>query len=259
MVKFYDIHLHPKIDNAEEIIKIAEKLGWHGICLVEYFNNSNSFKKFSENISNLKKDTNIEIFTGAKIKANNRNEIAKLARKAMNCADLIFGYGNFNVNREFAECFEMDILSHPERNIPNDFMDQKNSGIDHIIAKLLAEHKTAIEINFSDILNVYGLLRAQVMGRITQNIKLARKYNCLSILTSGADNMWGMRAPGEFVAVGKALGMTESDAKNSVSRNPEMLIQKSLDRKDPCVILDGVQVLEWGDQKPEGKKMFGWY
>ena len=77
-MKFYDLHIHPKnLKEAGEIIKTAEKLGWRGICLVEYFNDSNNFKNFSESVLNLKKDTDIEIFIGAKIKAKNINDIRK--------------------------------------------------------------------------------------------------------------------------------------------------------------------------------------
>jgi len=138
-------------------------------------------------------------------------------------------------------------------------MDQKNSGIDHIIAKLLTDHKTALEINFSGILNSYGVIRAQMMGRMSQNIKLARKYNCLSILASSARDVYGMRSSRELVSIGKALGMTEQEARDSVSKNPEKIIQKSLDRKNPNVITTGLEVICWGEQKPREKKMFGRY
>lgn len=259
-MKAYDLHIRPKNpEEAGKIIKIAEKLKWKGICLVEYFNDLNNFKKFRENVLNLKKDAGIEIFIGAEIKGKNRNEIQKNAQKSMNYADIIFACGSFDINREFAEVWGIDVLAHPEAQVQKDFMDQKNSGIDHIIANLLFEHKTAVEINFSNILNTYGLVRAQVMGRMSQNIKLARKYNCLSILASDASDMWGMRAPREFIAVGKTLGMTEHEAKSSITTNPEKIIQKSLDRGSPDVILSGLEVLKWGEQERQEKKMFGWY
>jgi len=258
-MKFYDLNIHPEnLKEAGDIVKTAEKLGWHGICLVEYFNDLNNFKKFSEGVLNLKKDTALEIFTGAKIKAKNIKDIRKNARKSLNYADIIFACGDFNINREF-QIPEIDVLSYPERGIQRDFNDQKNSGIDHIISKLLAGHKAAYEINFSGILDSYGIVRAQIMGRIIQNIKLSRKYNFLTILASGAGDMYGMRAPLDFIAVAKALGMTGTEAKNSVTRNPEKILVKSINRKNPDVIMEGLEVVDWGGQKPDGNKMFGWY
>ena len=68
-MKFYDLHVHPKTpEKAGEIIKTAERLGWDGICLVEPFDNLNNFKKFRDNVLNLRNDTKIEIFIGAEIK-----------------------------------------------------------------------------------------------------------------------------------------------------------------------------------------------
>jgi len=90
-MKFYDIHLQPKnLEEASEMANTAERLGWHGICLVEYFDDLNDFKKFRKNILNLKKDVKIEIFIGAEIKGKNRHEIKKNARKSLNYADITF-------------------------------------------------------------------------------------------------------------------------------------------------------------------------
>jgi len=68
-----------------------------------------------------------------------------------------------------------------------------------------------------------------------------------------------MRAPRDFITVGKALGMTETEAKNSVSENPGKIIQKSLDRKNPSVIMSGLDVVTWGKNKHAEKKMSGLY
>ena len=87
---------------------------------------------------------------------------------------------------------------------------------------------------------------------------LARKYGTPLVLTSGARDKWGLRAPGELMAFGKCLGMTELEARDAVS--PAALLKKVSDRKNPNVILKGLEVLEWGKSKSKDKKkMFGWY
>lgn len=259
-MKFYDLHLHPKNqEDAISMIKTAERLGWHGVCLVEHFSGRDDFRRFHESVSGLKKDAGIEVFTGAEIKGKNRQDIQKNARKSLEFADIIFAHGSCDVNREIAEAGEIDVICHPERDVQRDFMDQKNSGIDHIISKLLFESNAAVEINFSDIINSYGFVRARIMGRMSQNIGLAREYNFLSVLASGACSVFGMRSPMDFIAVCKSLGMTDAEAKNSVSKNPERIIQKSVDRKNPNAIMSGLDVVAWGSNKPAEKKISGLY
>jgi ribonuclease P/MRP protein subunit RPP1 len=270
---YYDLHVHPEKrgeDNIEGTIKIAEKLGWGGICLVEYFQEKKSkdFKNFSEEVSKVKKQTNLdlEIFIGAKIRGEN---IRREARKALQFADIILVHGGINgINRKASECWEVDILCHPEsvegeeKKIMKDFIHQKNSGLDHVIAKLLSEKKIALEINFSQVLNSRGILRVQKIGRMKQNILLARKYKVPLIITSGAGDEFSLRAPRELAAFGRTIGgMTDKEVKDAIEKNPLELIKKVEDRKNPDIILKGLEVLDWGKQekKKEKKKMYGWY
>lgn len=255
--RYYDLHINA--ENFEEKIKLAEHLGWNGICLVREFDGK--FPSFFEEIEKLKRKADIEILVGAEITAKTKKEISKEARASLEYADIILANGgSSNVNRSVSECWEVDILCNPEGGVEKDFSDYKNSGVDHIIAKLMAEKFIALEINFSEILNSYGVLRSQILGRMKQNLILAKKYNVPVILASGARDKFAMRSPRELMAIGISFGMKERDAKKSVEENPLKIIKKSQDRKDPNVIMKGLEVVQWGDQKPvERKKMFGWY
>jgi len=254
--KYYDLHVSAK--DFEEKIELAEHLGWNGICLVEDFDSN--FKSFSKEIECLKKKSKIDILIGAKISTKIPNEIRRKSRAALGYADLILvDGGDEDINRAASECWEVDILCHPET-IDKDFMDQKNSGVDHIMARFMSERFIALEIDFSRILNSHGMLRSQIMGKMRQNVMLARKYDVPTIITSNADDRWSLRAPRELISIGISLGMTEVIAKKAVGENPLKIIKKSRDRKDPNVIMKGLEVIDWGNSKPmERKRMFGWY
>ncbi|RLI93890.1 MAG: hypothetical protein DRO90_02915, partial [Candidatus Altiarchaeales archaeon] len=204
------------MNDAENKIRIAEKLGWNGICFVMEFEN-NRFKDFLGDIDNLREKTEIEILSGALISAPSTMKLRRLARDALRCADLVIvDGGDGKVNRAASECWEVDILSHPEKNEERDFMRQKNSGIDHVIARLLAEKFIAIEFNFFEILNSSGMRRSQILGRMQQNVRLARKYNVPIIITSGAIDKYDLRSPRDLMSFGKLIGMTDLEAKSSI-------------------------------------------
>jgi len=244
--RFYDLNVSGKADD----LKTAEGLEWDGVCLSRKFDKN--FGKFCDEVSGLKPE--LDILIGARIEA----PVRKNARKAIELADLILVDGGEEaVNRKASECWEVDIISHPDRNSSKDFMHQRNSGIDHIMARFMQDRCIAIEINFAEVLNSYGILRARILGRMMQNVILARKYNTPVVITSGAQDRWGLRAPRELMAFGKCMGMTDLEAKNAVS--PAGIIKKTRDRKDPNVILKGLEVLDWGKSKSREKKMYGWY
>ncbi len=248
--KFYDLHVCS--DDLARILERAEQLEWSGICLTNPF--EKNFGEFSNKIEKLKAKSNIEIFTGAEIKSN----IRKDSIEALKFSDFILANCNDDeTKRNASDCWEVDIFCQ-ENPKERDFMDQKNSGIDHIIAKMLKEKGIALEINFSDFLNSYGAARAQRIGRARQNILLARKYRIPLIITSGAKDIYSMRAPRDLISFGKTIGMTDGEAKNALEKVPLALIKKSADRKNPDKLLKGLEVVEWGKQKKK-KRIHGFY
>jgi ribonuclease P/MRP protein subunit RPP1 len=259
MDHYYDLHVRLDDDPAdlEGMIKLAEHIGWGAICITTDFRN---IRGLSTRINDTRKKTAMNLLSGARITAGSINELQKTSRDVLSHADLILVEGvNEETCRAAAECWEVDIVCHPEKLTDRDPMRQKNSGVDHVMAKMMSERLIAMEFNFSELLNSYGMLRSQILGRMRQNVMLARKYNTPMILTSGAHSMWELRSPGELTAIGKAIGMTQQEAKTAVSENPSILIRKSRDRKNPSILLKGLEVVEWGNQKPQKKRMYGWY
>ncbi len=271
--KYYDLDIHSE---DPKILKIAEHLGWGGICIVKNFDSDfirnskefrsydfpeeNHIKKFPEKIKSFREKFGVEILIGAEINAEIPGEIQKRSRSALEYADIILvSGGGEGINRAASECWEIDILCHPEKTAEKDRMDYKSSGINQTIAKFMSERFIAIEINFSEILNSGGILRSQILGRMRQNLVLAKKYNIPVIITSGAKDIYGLRAPRELIAFGISLGMDGNYAKNCVEKTPELIIKKAMDRKNPNVIMKGLEVVSWGNLTPMKKKMYGWY
>jgi RNase P/RNase MRP subunit p30 len=252
MAPYFDLSVGS--GDSEETIKLAKRLGWTGICLTA---DVKDLKTVREGIT--AHDLDMDILLGAVVHGSSEGDLQKKTRQALDIADLILFSGGGEPNRVAAENWEVDILSHPERGSERDLMDQRSSGVDDIISRLLAEHTTAVEFNLSSLLSTYGMLRAQVMGRMTQNILLSRKYGVPMILTSGAVDRWGLRAPRDLAAVGRVLGMTDIESKKAVSSTPQKLIQKARDRQNPNILTAGLKVIEWGTQKPQPKKKYGWY
>jgi len=253
MTKYYDLCVNTTNDDT---LSTAKHLGWDGICFAESFEKSSDLKKFLNKVSTIQKSSDIEIFTGAIIS----KDIQETARKSLEHVDLILVNGiSEEINREASECYEVDILLPSGKYPGKDMMNQKNSGIDHVMAGFMAERGIALGINFSEILNSYGSLRSLNIARIKQNVMLARKYKIPIAITSCAKNKFDLRGPREFMSIGKFLGLSDDEAKSAISKNPQEILQKSKDRKNPNIILKCLEVVDWGKQKPKQKRMYGWY
>ncbi|MEA1925080.1 MAG: RNase P subunit p30 family protein [Candidatus Altiarchaeota archaeon] len=250
MHKYCNLHVGWSREYGEKLDRL-ESLGWDCVCFTKEL--GSGFRDFLGEVEALRADSSLELYTGALV----NKPVRRNARKALDNADLVFVEGQA---REASECWEVDVISRPEKEAERDFMKQRDSGVDHIIAKNTSERFIALELNFSDILHSKGRARATLLGRIRQNIKVALKYNTPLVFTTGSDKPSDLRSPREMVSLARVLGLSEEAAKATLLSTPYRLIQKSRKRRDPNTILKGLEVVDWGTlKKPPGKKMYGWY
>ncbi len=256
--RFFDLHIEAQ--GLRENLDQAQRFGWSGVCLVSVFNPG--FPDFRKQIEALKDGWSLTVLAGAKVVAKDPSSVQDKARMALQAgADIILVEGGVDeINRAASECWEVDVLCHPEKVSGKDLTDQKNSGIDHVTARFMAEKCIALEINFAELLNSYGMYRSQVMGRMRQNVMLAKKYGTPLIITTGAQDINCIRSPRDLLSVGLSLGMDADLARKALTDHPMRLVKKSRDRADPDKLLSGLEVTRWGSSaRPERKKTSGWY
>jgi RNase P/RNase MRP subunit p30 len=179
------------------------------------------------------------------------------ARTARN-AEVIITNGDDKFNRLASDCWEIDLIGSPEVHSDKDFMHQVNSGIDYVIARSCAEKGIAIEFCFANVLNSHGRRRANILARMAQNVKICRDTDCDMIITSGATEKYGLRAPRDLIAFGTILGMSLNEAQNALSLNPQKVLKRAEDRANPNIILKGLEVKVWASKQKE-KRIYGWY
>ncbi len=88
--------------------------------------------------------------------------------------EIIFSSNNDELNRKILEKEEVSVLLI---NLANrkDFQKQRNSGFNHIMAKLAKKKNVIIGINFDEIIKSSEKEKARILARIIQNIKICNK------------------------------------------------------------------------------------
>jgi RNase P/RNase MRP subunit p30 len=83
---------------------------------------------------------------------------------------------DYEFNRKLCESGKFDILLSIERITRKDKLRQLDSGLNHVLAKSMTKNKIALGIDLKELRNLQDKKeKAQVLGRIIQNIKLCRK------------------------------------------------------------------------------------
>ena len=111
----------------------------------------------------------------------------------------------------------VDIFFVPHALSRRDHLHWRSSGVDETMIKLAKKHSIAIGFRFDLILQVDGVQRAQLLGRIMQTIRLCHKYNVRMVLCSFATDVYGLRNASDLQGLGRLLGMTPLEAKQAIS------------------------------------------
>lgn len=87
---------------------------------------------------------------------------------------IIFFSNNDELNRKVLEKENINILLINQKG-RKDRQKQRDSGFNHVLAKLAKKKDVAIGINLDEIIESKGKERAKILARIEQNIKLCNK------------------------------------------------------------------------------------
>ncbi len=171
---------------------------------------------------------------GFLIRANEkvaRSIIASLKDKGFVGKIGIFG-GDDAFNRRAVESLKVDYLVSPEgasREIGSkkleirmkDTLKQRDSGLNHVIAKMAAEKGIGVVVDMGDLrrLQVTGcrLQVARRIARIMQNVKVCRKVGCVikvASLGKGKGEVFDLKGRRAF---GESVGMSSSEVRDCVN------------------------------------------
>ncbi len=124
--------------------------------------------------------------------------------------------GDDAFNRRAVETLKIDYLVSPEREYKRDDLKQRDSGINHVVAKEIAKRNIVIVIDFNEIQKLKGKEKALRLGRIIQNMKICRKAGCPIKVASLALNQKSVTDERGRKSFGVSLGMSSRQSIEAV-------------------------------------------
>ena len=124
--------------------------------------------------------------------------------------------GDDAFNRRVVESLKVDYLVSPERGLKFDNLKQRDSGINHVVAKLARDKGISFVVDFSEIAGLKAVDRIARIERIIQNVKICRKAGCgIKIASLGFSKKSVVDKKGRE-AFGVSLGMSSRQSFDSV-------------------------------------------
>ena len=128
---------------------------------------------------------------------------------------IIAVYGNDNqFNRRSVESMKINYLVSPEAGLRKDTLKQRDSGLNHVVAKEAKRKKIEILINLNELKVLDKKERSIRISRIIQNIKVCRKAKCGIKIASFAKNKEDLFEKKQRESIGQSFGMSSLQVKN---------------------------------------------
>jgi len=178
----------PKGNDAEFIV-LAKRLGFSGLICV--------YEKKSE----FSKDPFVE---NALLVRPDQVRAAKQAKILTVCQP----------SREALER-EADIVGGFESSEGKDKTHYRESGLNQVLCRIAVENNVQVGFSAENILESVGKDRAVLLGRVTQNLLLCRKFKVKVRIASFATKPQNMRASADLVSLFRDLGLDSSQGKSA--------------------------------------------
>ncbi|HUL61870.1 MAG TPA: RNase P subunit p30 family protein [Methanocella sp.] len=227
--RFYDLGTHPYPEGSgspARLLLAARRLGYAGIgatCHQEFFPGR------PERLP-------AGVVPGVEIAAANANELRRgIDRFRGRVRVLAVHGGDEAINRAACEDGRVDVLAHPH--------DGKSPGLNHVIARLAADHGVAVEFSLYPLVRYRGGARVRALAAGRANFALVRKFGVPYVITSGALSSYDLRDVRAAVALCRLFGMGEADALRGLADHPAAIVR----RGSPGYVMEGVEVLDRAD------------
>ncbi|WP_459201979.1 ribonuclease P protein component 3 [Methanococcus sp. CF] len=218
----------------EDGIKTLKRFGWDGSVAVQ--NHDEYSEEIINNAVEYGEKHEFNVFSGVKISTKNQNEMEKAVKKYRNKVDiLLVEGGEIKINRRVLEMNDVDILSTPELN-------RLDNGLDHILARLGSTNRVAIELNFGSLLKSRNYDRAKILWAFQRNLKLAKKYDTPVVISSGANDIYGIKAPGDLR--GFLNTITDPLYSKKIMETTSKIVDYRLYLKRNNVLSFGIEIVE---------------
>ncbi|MCS7097085.1 MAG: hypothetical protein NZ926_01180 [Candidatus Methanomethylicia archaeon] len=248
--RFIDLHVFSNLSHGtssiSEIIKIASVLGFYAIGIADFNRNNIDIIK---DIRKLFEENGLDMVSRVDLHHTDIEHLKRDLRYFRGKVEIIAVFcENLQVARFAARDRRVDILNFS-------FYDWKKNFFDVSEAKLALENNAALEINVAELLRCSTVgERIKMLKIMSENVKLALKYNLPVIFSSGAMNIFEMREPRALASVATLLGASEFDALRFVSDIPFKLIMENREKLSGKYIYPGVKFLGRVNDKHEIKK-----
>ncbi len=242
-MKFYDLGINSTLsigaDEPEVMLKTAYELGFAGVAFADFKN------ILPKEIKQLRKEYQgrCEIYTRVTIVPKSVNHMKQMIKNTRNHVDFIAVKSDRNEKNIYINAIldkRVDIISLSEV--------EELRSLEYSHFKMAKENLTVVEIVTRNLIKEEAQ-KSRFLRIMSKACVQLIRAKAPFIISSGAQQKWELRAPGELIALAGLVKIPEKHVISAISSNPRLLIQKHEMIRDPNHVMAGVRVVSLGEEE----------
>lgn len=230
-------------EQFSEIVKTAKYLGYsYVVGFVEF--NKKSLKnpdEIEDKIINISKKYEVKSFFGILFKDHKKLKYVPKIRKGFDAVGVIGG--NIKTNRLALESVYVDFLFDPYKDR------KKDSGINHIFARIASKNSVMISINATRIQEMTESKLPYEITKIRELIRVSKRYKTPLTISSCAKDPEDLKDPLALTSFLHIMGLDMKSSKLALSSVPLRILEQNNEKRSKNWIMPGVRVKKWGATK----------
>lgn len=236
---FADLHLRINSTNqqaTQQIIFKAKELGYQKISVPLTMQQQ-------ELVPNLKAtciQAGIDFVVRSDYKPRNLADLTRFLQKSRRKNEIICVIcDNKEIARQAAKDRRVDLLNFPSLDYHKRFFDRAE-------AELSSSALTALEIDAKPLLVLEGPPRVRLLSNLRREVAIAREFHIPIVLSSGVSEQNLMRTPRDLASLANLFGMSETEALDAVSINPDAIVARNREKLSAKFVAPGISIVKEG-------------
>ena len=237
MRKFVDLHLHPSINNLDQVEKMVKRSSDLGYQLVGISLNPNIKREKIRQLKTICENTRVDLVTRIDFMPKTSSELLRNLRRFRRKFEIISVTCNSkSVARQAAKDRRVDLLDFPTGFSRKRFFDNAE-------AELASKAEGALEIDVASLLFLTGLPRIRFLSSLRKEVRIAEKFKVPIVISSGAADVSLLRGPHDYAAIATLFDLPMSLALCGLSEKPAGIVERNRKKLSSGYVAPGLFVV----------------
>lgn len=238
---FADLHLCPSPTNKSDVSKIVSKAVDLGFNLIGLPLSPQDFEEEHSRLRNLGTRHCSDLVSRVDVKPKSQSDLIRLLRRLRRKFEVICVLcESKEVARQAAKDHRVDLINFPNIDFHRNYFDRAE-------AELASKSSTALEFDLRSLLLLSGPSRVKLLSGLRREAAIALEFHVPIVISSGASDVWLLRKPREMAVLAELFGLSETQALNAVSINPQEIVTRNRGKLCASYIAPGIRVLKEGE------------